>query len=68
MQCQSTNQAKLSAEIAIHTDPENMDTPHIFVFPYIVVWLDCGLTNFTVPEAELKLIRERASFRLRQAS
>jgi hypothetical protein len=57
--CQST-QVGLRAEIAIHfPGRENLNTPHVFVFPNIVICLDCGSTNFTVPEAELQSIRER---------
>ena len=60
--CQSTSQVRVSAEIAIHVPGhENLNTPHILVFPNIVNCLDCGSTNFTVPEAELQSVRERAS-------
>ena len=60
--CQSTSQVKLPAEIAIHfPGRQNLNTPHVFVFPDIVICLDCGSTNLTVPEAELQSIRERAS-------
>jgi hypothetical protein len=60
--CQSTSQVALTAEIAIHfRGREDLNTPHVFVFPDIVICLDCGSTNFTVPEAELQSIRERAS-------
>jgi len=65
MRCQSrqsTSQVGLTAEIAIHfPGRENLDTPHVSVFPDIVICLDCGSTNFTVPEAELQSVRERAS-------
>jgi len=58
--CQSTSQVDLSAEIAIHfPGHENLNTPHVYVFPEIVVCLDCGSTSFKVPDNELKLIRER---------
>jgi hypothetical protein len=60
--CQSTSQVKLPAEIAIHfPGRENLNTPHVFVFPDVFICLDCGSTNFTVPEAELQSIRARAS-------
>ncbi len=60
--CQSTSQVELPTEIAIHfPGRENLNKPHVFVFPDIVICLDCGSTNFTVPEAELQSIRERAS-------
>jgi len=63
MQCQSchsTSQAELSAEIAIHfPGRENLNTPHVYVFPDITVCLDCGSTSFKVPDAKLQSIRER---------
>lgn len=59
--CQSTSRVRFSAEIAIHVPGhENLNTPHILVFPNVVICLDCGWTNFTVPEAELRSIRERS--------
>jgi hypothetical protein len=51
---------ELSAEVAIHfLGHENLNTPHVFVFPDILVCLDCGSTVFKVPDAELQSIRER---------
>jgi len=59
--CQSSKQVELPSEIAIHfPGRENLSTPHVFVFPDIVVCLDCGSADFTVPEVELQSIRERA--------
>ena len=59
--CQSTSQIELPGEIAVHfPGRENLNTPHVFVFPDVVFCLDCGSANFTVPEAELQSIRERA--------
>jgi hypothetical protein len=60
--CQSTIQVELPGEIAIHfPGRENLSTPHVFVFPDIVLCLDCGSANFAVREAEPRSIRERAS-------
>ena len=60
--CQSTSQVGFPAEIAIHfPGRENLNTQSVFVFPHIVICLDCGSTNFTVPKAELQSIGERAS-------
>ena len=59
--CQPNSQVELPAEIAIHFPGfESLNTPHVFVFPDIVICVDCGSTNFTVPEADLQSIRERA--------
>jgi hypothetical protein len=38
---------------------ENLEKPEVMVFPKILVCLDCGVTEFTVPEAELRLLGER---------
>ena len=58
--CQSTRHAELSAEIAIHLpDLENLNTPHVYVFPDIAVCLDGGPAGFKVPEADLQSVRER---------
>jgi hypothetical protein len=59
--CQSTRQVELPGEIAIHfPGRENLSTPHVFVFSDIVICLDCGSANFTVPQSELRSIRARA--------
>jgi hypothetical protein len=34
---------------------KNIDKPVVWVFPEVVVCLDCGMTQFAVPEAELRL-------------
>ena len=55
--CGSVNQRKFSAEMAIHFPGlKNIDKPVVWVFPEVVVCLDCGATEFVVPEAELRLI------------
>jgi hypothetical protein len=33
---------------------ENIDKPVVWVFPEVVVCLDCGTAEFAVPEAELR--------------
>ena len=55
--CGSVNQRKLSAEMAIHFPGlKNIDMPVVWVFPEIVVCLDCGTAEFAVPEAQLRLL------------
>jgi hypothetical protein len=53
--CKSLNQSKFTAEIAIQV-PElnNIDKPVVWVFPEVVVCLNCGTAEFAVPEAELR--------------
>ena len=33
---------------------KNIDEPVVWVFPEVVVCLDCGAAEFAVPEAELR--------------
>jgi hypothetical protein len=33
---------------------KNIDMPVVWVFPKVVVCLDCGTAEFSVPEAELR--------------
>ena len=53
--CGSLNQAKFTGEVAIHfAGLENIDKPIVWVFPELVVRLDCGNAEFAVAEAELR--------------
>ena len=49
--CGSVNQKKFSAEMGIHfPELKNIDKPVVWVFPEVVVCLDCGAAEFAVPE------------------
>jgi hypothetical protein len=37
---------------------KNIDKPVVWVFPEVVVCLDCGTAEFTVPEAELRQLEK----------
>ena len=53
--CGSGNQSKFCGEIAVHFPGlKNIDKPIVWVFPEVVVCLDCGTAEFAVPEAELR--------------
>jgi hypothetical protein len=53
--CGSTNRGKFTAEMGIHFPGlENIDKPAVWVFPKLVVCLDCGTAEFAVPEEELR--------------
>ena len=57
--CGSANQTEFTAEIDIHfSGLRNLNKPTVLVFPKLVVCLDCGFTQFTLPETELRLLRE----------
>lgn len=52
--CQSAHQAEFTAEINIHfPGMENLDKPTVWVFPKLIICLNCGFTEFSVPESEL---------------
>jgi hypothetical protein len=53
--CGAVSPVKFSAEIGIHfLGLKNIDKPVVWVFPEVVVCLDCGTAEFAVPEAELR--------------
>ena len=53
--CGSVNQKKFSAEISIHFPGlQNIGEPVVWVFPKVVVCLDCGTAEFAVPHTELR--------------
>jgi hypothetical protein len=55
--CGSAKQGKFSGEIGIHFPGlKNIDKPVVWVFPEVVVCLDCGMAQFAVPEPELRLL------------
>jgi hypothetical protein len=48
--CQSQNQRNLNGEIAIHFPGlKGLDKPIVWVFPKLLVCLDCGFTQFSKP-------------------
>jgi len=49
--CASEKQSRFDTEIAIHLP--GLTTPHVFLFPESLVCMDCGFTEFTIPETEL---------------
>jgi hypothetical protein len=53
--CGSVNQKKFSAEMGIHFSRlENIHKPVVWVFPEVVLRLDCGSAEFAVPKSELR--------------
>jgi hypothetical protein len=58
--CGSENLRKFTGEIAIHLSGlKNINEPQVCVFPELVVCLNCGFAEFTVPETELRLLAKR---------
>jgi hypothetical protein len=51
--CGSVDQSKFTAEIGVHfPGMKNIDKPVVWVFPKVIVCLDCGIAEFGVPEPE----------------
>jgi hypothetical protein len=52
--CSSTNQKDFSSEIMVHfSGLENLDKPAVLSFPRVLVCLECGFSQFMLPETEL---------------
>lgn len=57
--CRSDNQEELIAEMNIHLSGlGNLHHEAILVFPKLLLCLDCGFSRVTIPETELRLLRE----------
>ncbi len=57
--CKSENQSNFNGEIATHFPGlKGLDKPIVWVFPKLVVCLDCGFTEFAIPETELRQLAE----------
>jgi hypothetical protein len=55
--CGSDRQKKFTGEIVIHfPDLKNVNKPTVWVFPDVLVCLNCGSAEFAVPEAELRVL------------
>jgi hypothetical protein len=57
--CGSENRSALPAEINIHfPGMGNFTRPTVWVFPQLMVCLNCGFTELVIPETELQLLVE----------
>jgi hypothetical protein len=57
--CTSPNNAELTAEIMIHfRGLMHLQNPGVLTFSTVSVCLDCGSTQFTIPDTELELLKE----------
>jgi hypothetical protein len=60
--CASENQRDFGAEINIHfPGMQGIDKPAVWAFPKLTVCLDCGYTEFTIPETELRRLAKGAA-------
>jgi hypothetical protein len=56
--CESATQKKFIGEMGIRSPGlKNIDKPTVWVFPELIVCLDCGRAQFVVPENELGELR-----------
>lgn len=54
LSCRSSNQAEFPSEMLIHLGGlKNLDKPGVWLFPKVLVCLDCGFLQSTVPAPEL---------------
>jgi hypothetical protein len=52
--CSSHNQAEFPSEILMHfTGRKNLDNSGVWVFPILLVCLECGFAQATIPASEL---------------
>jgi hypothetical protein len=58
--CQSDNQTFFPTEICIHFPGglEALRKPHVMVFPQLLICLNCGFAECSIPEAELNVLAE----------
>jgi len=55
--CASGNQAEFGAEVLIHFPGlKNLDQLPVWVFPKLLICLDCGSARFITPEGALALL------------
>jgi len=55
--CGSESLTEFTAEIDIHFPGlRNLDNLPVLVYPKLLVCLECGFTQFTIPEAELQCL------------
>ena len=55
--CGSVNQSRFIGEMGIHSPGlKNLDKPIVWVFPELIVCLDCGAAEFVVPENQLGVL------------
>jgi hypothetical protein len=52
--CSSERVAEFGTEMLIHlSGTENLGMPGVLIFPKVLVCLDCGFSEFTIPESDL---------------
>jgi hypothetical protein len=63
--CGTDNPAVFGSEICLHFPGlEGLDIPAVLVYPELAVCLQCGFSEFSIRESELRVIREMGNRRL----
>lgn len=53
--CGSKNQTQFASEMSVHhLGLENVDKPVVLIFPNLVVCMDCGFTELSLAQEELR--------------
>ena len=55
--CGSDDIKEMNSEIALHF-PHQIEEPHIFIFPVVTICVNCGFASFSVPKADLSLMKK----------
>lgn len=57
--CQSANQKVFPAEVNIHfPGMSGLDIPTVWVFPRLLVCMDCGIAEFHVDKSDLQALSD----------
>ena len=57
--CKSENHRNLNGEVAIHFPGlEGLNKPIVWVYPKLLVCLNCGFAEFAIPETDLRRLVE----------
>lgn len=57
--CQADKKRVFNGEIALHFPGlKGLDMPIVWVFPKLMVCLECGFAEFEIPERELHILQE----------
>jgi hypothetical protein len=55
--CGSKDETEFAAEMSVHfLGLENVDKPQVWAFPRLLVCMNCGFTELTMAENELRLL------------
>jgi hypothetical protein len=61
--CQSENHHNFNGEVAIHLPGlKGLNKPIVWVFPNLLVCLNCGFAEFLIPDSELRQLGESAFY------